>query len=315
MDNSDDPNKKRRISINLNDLDKAIRPSAEFQKQLQRLVTPSAKFVKMHSQLQDYSKLMESFEPLRDLRNRMAHFNSVHDSQIEEIRKNINLHSTFAISKEISDAIKGITINPKIFELNIPKIDLDAINRSLDLLNQESSYLGEYEIIVEDDGPEKEEPRIGLPDPLERQYSSVNFLPITIQQKILQEPEILYRIDPRDFEYFVADLIAKLGFDHVNVTERSGDGGRDILATKLVNDIPLLFAFECKRYAKDRKIQLETMRALLGTVSHSSSKANIGVLVTTSTFTSGSKKFIASEAQLDGKDFNDLVRWINKTKW
>jgi restriction system protein len=112
----------------------------------------------------------------------------------------------------------------------------------------------------------------------------------------------------------VAELIERLGFENVTVTPRSGDGGQDILATKFFNDIPMLFSFECKRYSKSNKIKPEIMRALFGTVSASNSKANKGVLVTTSTFSPGAKSFIASEPLIDGKDFYDLVKWINQVK-
>ena len=121
-------------------------------------------------------------------------------------------------------------------------------------------------------------------------------------------------VQPREFEYFVAYLVDEVGFRNVEVTPRSGDGGRDIVAVKNINGIPLIFSFKCKQYKPDNKIRLDTMRALLGTVTHDRTKSNIGVLVTTSYFTKGSREFILSEPSIDGKDFDDVVKWINDLK-
>ena len=69
-------------------------------------------------------------------------------------------------------------------------------------------------------------------------------------------------------------------------------------------------AFECKKYSESRKIGPDILRALLGTVSHGRTKASMGVLVTTSSFTSGALSYIAAEASIDGKDFKALSKWL-----
>jgi hypothetical protein len=76
----------------------------------------------------------------------------------------------------------------------------------------------------------------------------------------------------------------------------------------------MTFFFECKKYAKDNKVQLDTLRALLGTVAHHSQEANIGVLVTTSQFTKGCKDLIMSDCRLDGKDYDGILGWISELK-
>ena len=90
---------------------------------------------------------------------------------------------------------------------------------------------------------------------------------------------------------------------HVMVTPLSRDGGRNVMAQKVVAGIPLVFMFECKRYAPNKKVRLETIRALLGAASTREANVNKAVLVTTSTFTRGGWDLIASEAILDGKDY------------
>jgi restriction system protein len=150
-----------------------------------------------------------------------------------------------------------------------------------------------------------------MPDEAHERLLRVEFLPIRLIHEIKRRPEIMKGLSPRNFERMTAELLSGLGFEDVVLTPRSGDGGRDVVAVQRFRGIPVLFAFECKQYTKKR-IQLETLRGLLGTVAHGPTMANIGVLVTTSQFTSGARKFILGEARIDGKDFDDLVQWLGE---
>jgi len=182
-------------------------------------------------------------------------------------------------------------------------------------------YGGDVEVGVEEEEQEGDEER--QPEFFEEQLvkvvsagalaqlKRVDFVPINMLDRMLRSPEAMRRtLSARDFEHFVATLVEQLGFENVIVTPRSGDHGRDVLATKRVNDIPILFAFECKRYKPDHPVGPELLRALLGTITHGSTKANKGVLVTTSTFTSGARKYLFTEPALDGKDFDGIVGWL-----
>ncbi|MER8808216.1 restriction endonuclease [Mesorhizobium australicum] len=110
----------------------------------------------------------------------------------------------------------------------------------------------------------------------------------------------------------MAEILHRLGFEAIQITRPSKDGGKDILARKVVHDIPLNFMFECKRYSEGNKIGLHTLRSLLGVVANKGSEANIGVLVTTSTFTKGGIELIASESRLDGKDYKGIQNWLSE---
>jgi hypothetical protein len=71
----------------------------------------------------------------------------------------------------------------------------------------------------------------------------------------------IYRLSPRRFEELVADIYRNRGF-HVRLTQQTRDGGYDlILLEKATGDIALV---ECKRYAKTNKVQVGTIRELLG---------------------------------------------------
>jgi hypothetical protein len=157
----------------------------------------------------------------------------------------------------------------------------------------------------EDEYEEREE--------VESRIIQVEYLPQRVFDAIRNEPKLMRGLDPRAFEEFTAELLSKLGFKGIWLTPQSGDGGRDIVATQVINDIPVVMAFECKRYAESNKIGPEFLRALLGTITQGATRASMGVLVTTSSFTSGARSFIAAEASIDGKDFDALAKWLLET--
>ena len=74
--------------------------------------------------------------------------------------------------------------------------------------------------------------------------------------------------------------------------------------------IPILFAFECKRYKN--AVGPDIMRALLGTTTYRETRANTGVLVTTSTFSPGAQRFILTEPSVEGRDFDGIVDWLRE---
>lgn len=154
--------------------------------------------------------------------------------------------------------------------------------------------------------------KTGLEQSQKSALVSVDKLPLRLISRILQCPNDIRNITPRQFEEFIAELLSQLGFTNVILTPRSCDGGKDVIASHSINGIPLSFYFECKKYAEGNKIQLDTLRALLGTVAHDARNVNKGVLVTTSTFTKGCHDFILAESRLDGKDYNGILGWINE---
>jgi restriction system protein len=62
---------------------------------------------------------------------------------------------------------------------------------------------------------------------------SVSFPLLAIIQRIIDDPSLMYEVDPRKWEEIVAATYAESGlFDEVTLTPRSGDRGRDIIAVK-----------------------------------------------------------------------------------
>lgn len=151
------------------------------------------------------------------------------------------------------------------------------------------------------------------PEHLDRIVRAEN-IPFRLIHAILHDPRHMHNLTPRQFEEFIAEVVENLGFSNIILTPPSGDGGRDVIASNEINGIPMTFFFECKKYAEGNKVQLDTLRSLLGTVAHHATEANMGVLVTTSTFTKGCKDLIMSECRLDGKDYDGLLGWVGELK-
>lgn len=327
-------------------LNSSIYPSAEYSRLLVENSGALAVSDYHLTEQKRISELMKVYDPLNELRSLIAS-NSL-GSVVDEMRKQMEYASLGSVADEVRRQLEAGSLGSALDEIiksNRVLLEHQNLSRSIlgysateqlrnelssiagtsamDILNalrDNALYLGEYKFELEDESESEEtsEPEadshstIILPEDADFQLRRVDYFPISILHRVMSDPELMRKIPPREFELFVGELIDKLGFSDVSVTPRSNDQGRDIIASKIINGVPILFAFECKQYSPNRKIQIGTMRSLLGTISHGPTKANIGVLVTTSAFTKGAKNFYLSEAMLDGKDFNDLVGWLSQ---
>lgn len=138
-------------------------------------------------------------------------------------------------------------------------------------------------------------------------------VPAQVMVDLKRDAHVLHRVDPRQFEHVVAEILDKRGFKDVTVTPRSKDGGRDVTAYQVVSGISIHFFVECKQHKPENPVSMPELWALLGTV-QDAREATMGVLVTTSRFTKDGREFIAQRGKIDGKDFNDLSTWIGELK-
>ena len=129
--------------------------------------------------------------------------------------------------------------------------------------------------------------------------------------EVNKKPEIIYAIDSRQFEELVAHIFFMHGFK-VELTKKTRDGGRDIIAIKSDLDLKLKYLIECKRYSMENPVNVELVRALYGVQMQEG--ANKSVLATTSRFTSDAKEFAnkqnTTEWAMDLKDINDIRQWV-----
>lgn len=130
-------------------------------------------------------------------------------------------------------------------------------------------------------------------------------------------PELIREITPREFEEVVSEIFKAKGFE-VDLTQRTADGGKDIIAIHTDSlGIRNKYFIECKRYAEDKKIGVSLVRTLQG-VKNTKDGPNKTILVTTSTFTKNARTFVEHEASskwdITLADYSILVGWLNNYK-
>jgi uncharacterized protein YjbI with pentapeptide repeats len=121
-------------------------------------------------------------------------------------------------------------------------------------------------------------------------------------------PKELYNLRPRQFEELVAEILGSFGWE-IELTPATKDGGYDIFAvSKDVSGLRSHWIIECKKYAAQNKVGVEIVRQLYGV--KSDLKVANALLATTSTFTKGAQEFKASRYDLELRDYNGILEWV-----
>ena len=130
--------------------------------------------------------------------------------------------------------------------------------------------------------------------------------------RLTAQPQDRFNMDPRLFEETVAELLFRMGYE-VQLTPRSGDKGRDIIANIATPAAPILMLVECKRYAPHRLIGPEPITRLWFQMFDDN--ANLAMLVTTSGFQPVAKKTAKARGyQISLKDGDNFLEWIRAFK-
>lgn len=95
----------------------------------------------------------------------------------------------------------------------------------------------------------------------------------------------LFDMTPREFEVFSADLLGKMGYVDIELTQYTNDKGVDIIAYK--DDVR--YAVQCKRYKEP--VGSPDMQKFIGAMMHA--KADKGLFITTSRFTREAERMAA----------------------
>lgn len=119
--------------------------------------------------------------------------------------------------------------------------------------------------------------------------------------------EIFWNLNPVDFEYLIAALFESMDYK-VSVTKSSYDEGIDVNADKNELGRKEKVVIQCKRYTK-QTIGIRDIRNLLGVIHDK--KATKGILITTSKFSSESKKFEKNNPSIELIDISDLMKLLN----
>lgn len=95
----------------------------------------------------------------------------------------------------------------------------------------------------------------------------------------------LFDMTPREFEVFSADMLGKMGYVDIELTQYTNDKGVDIIAYK--DDVR--YAVQCKRYKEP--VGSPDMQKFIGAMMHA--KADKGLFITTSRFTREAERMAA----------------------
>jgi restriction system protein len=100
--------------------------------------------------------------------------------------------------------------------------------------------------------------------------------------------EIIRKLPPAGFERLCQRLLRESGFQQVEVTGRSGDGGIDGKGILQINSLlSMQVVFQSKRYAANTLVNVSQIRDLRGAMAGRTDK---GVFITTSGFTTDARK-------------------------
>jgi HJR/Mrr/RecB family endonuclease len=129
-------------------------------------------------------------------------------------------------------------------------------------------------------------------------------------KEIYRDNQIIYRLEPRDFEEMVAELLRKQDFK-VELTKQTRDGGYDLIALQNISGFPNRFLVECKRHASHRPVGVNIIRSFCQVMSE---EKNNGIIVTSSYFSAEAMKYREKfqPYNLHFRDRDDILEWVNK---
>jgi restriction system protein len=107
---------------------------------------------------------------------------------------------------------------------------------------------------------------------------------LAIVAELQKDPSIAFKLGWRKWEEIIAAAYERDGYE-VILTPRSGDGGRDVIATSSGRGTVRILD-QVKAHGPEHRVSANDVRALLG-VLYSDSKASKGVVTTTSDFAPG----------------------------
>lgn len=247
---------------------------------------------------------------------------------VQRLKKFDEILKQFAAIQNINESINGMvkaSYAPYAEQLS----QYDKIVKSFNKIAKSYNNIAKRDIvsIYEEEASEEEEEEIRKSDAtiLSQIYNHDKTIetneesPIIVLSPInnrvlkylLENPEAWYQLQDDDFEYAMAEIYSKLGYN-VERTQSTRDGGKDIIIRKpeILGDF--IYYVECKKYAPKRHIGVGIVRNLVGTVN--TDRVNGGILATTSFFTRDARKFVTDnklDFQIKMHDYNKIQNLLN----
>jgi restriction system protein len=122
---------------------------------------------------------------------------------------------------------------------------------------------------------------------------------------------ILQNLSPEGFERICARLLNEYGFENIEITQRSHDGGIDGFGTLKINPfIEMGVFFQCKRFRGT--VPVDKVQALIGATESNERRVEKCILITTGTFTKRALQIEKSNTKLELIDGEKLVKLFEK---
>lgn len=122
-------------------------------------------------------------------------------------------------------------------------------------------------------------------EPLVVSFNTIN---AALVKHLANKPEDFHKLHPRKFEELVCEILTDQGHA-VELTPESKDGGRHLVVIMKTPLGEMLVVVECKRWAINRPVGLDIIERFLYNI-REKSRANSGLIVATTRFTSGAIK-------------------------
>lgn len=137
---------------------------------------------------------------------------------------------------------------------------------------------------------------------------------LAIYQELERDPDRIFEFvnQPRKFEEFIATSYDMAGYDKVELTPASGDGGRDVIASK-TGLITVRVLDQAKAYAPSRKVTANDVRAMHGVLAKDSN-ASKAVVTTTADFAPGVSKEFESfmPNRIELRNGSGVLEWLRQ---
>ena len=102
-----------------------------------------------------------------------------------------------------------------------------------------------------------------------------------VRKKLLKR---LLRLSPTEFEELIAQLLAEMGFESIEITKHSSDGGIDVRGTLQIGDvIRIKMAVQAKKWNQKHRVQAPVVQQVRGSLGVHEQ----GLIITTSDFSKG----------------------------
>jgi HJR/Mrr/RecB family endonuclease len=137
----------------------------------------------------------------------------------------------------------------------------------------------------------------------------VGFLDRRLLEEFHRTPELLTTMERRQFERLIVEIFDGFGYD-VELTQRTRDGGKDIVAVRR-REIETRLLIECKRPDSGHPVDVSIVRELLGVkVDDGATKA---ILATTTRLTRDASAFVEKHRwELEAAEYDRIVSWISE---